>query len=869
MAAAAAAAGTAETSPAAPALGGGRWRLAVRVPAAELDDIVPAARLVAAAAAGASTPAAYDAAKASFVTGVQRAALASRGLADALSAARAATPAAPHRATTPSASPLPNLQDVRGSWSGTLQAYGGGGGASVVDFDVRGTGWRTARDAPLADTVVARGCAHSDEGLRLDEAGFRAGDASLAVRGSLLGASQDARLVLTDFPAATLGRALAAAVPAAARATAADGGGGTSTPPSSAPPSTAAVDRLASALGLTRPLAALRQGVLGVSAPPDGAPPPSPVDGLLYVQASIGGSAAAPTGDVLVRLYDGALGATRLATAEASATLGADGRLDFAGAVVPAPPGAGGGGVAGGGHVRAAGSIPLLAPSGDATTPTDDAVSIDASVKDGGMSLVAGLVPGARWLGGSADVRVSARGSSSAPDVAGAARLTRGGLALPFLRSPATGIDADVELEGGVLHVRGVTARVGRRGRVAARGALPLTRKVAAGTTDGLTIELDAVDVRARPLYSGLVDAALTVRRGGGAAQPTLGGNVRLSRGVLSLLPPPADDATGGGSGDNTSSSLSPPPALPDVLKASADAAAAAAAGVPPPTTPSTLSQPSARLPVALRGLDVRLGPELRAVYPFVVNVGLSGELRVDAGSPTPTPRLTGAVALDSGEVNLLATQLVLDREHANRVVFDGGASLDPSLDVALRGAGVRAAIVGRASSWRQGLTLTGAGGGGAAGSGAAGAPELAADDAARVFEAALARAVVADDGRLALPALAAAAANSIMPKIQTQGALGQARWRLVSAPAVPGLLSLDPAAAASLLESLAAGTEVEVQFGRSLRASLARPLRDAERGPPAYTLTYGVTKRLRVQFSVGAGGTGPRALVFQYSSDV
>ena len=33
-------------------------------------------------------------------------------------------------------------QDVKGSWSGTLQAYGGGGGASNVDFDVTGQDWQ-------------------------------------------------------------------------------------------------------------------------------------------------------------------------------------------------------------------------------------------------------------------------------------------------------------------------------------------------------------------------------------------------------------------------------------------------------------------------------------------------------------------------------------------------------------------------------------------------------------------------------------------------------------------------------------------------------------------------------------------------------
>lgn len=61
------------------------------------------------------------------------------------------------------------------------------------------------------------------------------------------------------------------------------------------------------------------------------------------------------------------------------------------------------------------------------------------------------------------------------------------------------------------------------------------------------------------------------------------------------------------------------------------------------------------------------------------------------------------------------------------------------------------------------------------------------------------------------------------MPKIETQGQLGKARWRLVSAPSIPGLLSLDPETDPFRgLASLTLGTEVEVQFGRSVQVGEA-----------------------------------------------
>ena len=37
---------------------------------------------------------------------------------------------------------LPGLQDLKGHWNGTFQAYGGGGGAANVDFKLFGQDWK-------------------------------------------------------------------------------------------------------------------------------------------------------------------------------------------------------------------------------------------------------------------------------------------------------------------------------------------------------------------------------------------------------------------------------------------------------------------------------------------------------------------------------------------------------------------------------------------------------------------------------------------------------------------------------------------------------------------------------------------------------
>lgn len=56
------------------------------------------------------------------------------------------------------------------------------------------------------------------------------------------------------------------------------------------------------------------------------------------------------------------------------------------------------------------------------------------------------------------------------------------------------------------------------------------------------------------------------------------------------------------------------------------------------------------------------------------------------------------------------------------------------------------------------------------------GAEQLDTSEAARLFEGALAKALLQEDGQLAINRLAASL-TSLMPKLETQGQLGKARW--------------------------------------------------------------------------------------------
>jgi hypothetical protein len=131
----------------------------------------------------------------------------------------------------------------------------------------------------------------------------------------------------------------------------------------------------------------------------------------------------------------------------------------------------------------------------------------------------------------------------------------------------------------------------------------------------------------------------------------------------------------------------------------------------------------------------------------------------------------------------------------------------------------------------------------------------------------------------------------------RSQGSPGGAH--AASACVRAGLLSLDPSSdPSSLLASLTMGTEVEVQFGKSLQArrpaaalpcrvpaplqagcdakheaglwgaqaAMARKLRDSDIATQ-WTLNYQLTSRLRMQFTLASASPYPRTLLCQYST--
>lgn len=61
---------------------------------------------------------------------------------------------------------------------------------------------------------------------------------------------------------------------------------------------------------------------------------------------------------------------------------------------------------------------------------------------------------------------------------------------------------------------------------------------------------------------------------------------------------------------------------------------------------------------IHLRGLKLHLGPELRIVYPLILNFAVSGELELNGLADPKLIKPQGTLTFEDGDVTLLATQV-------------------------------------------------------------------------------------------------------------------------------------------------------------------------------------------------------------------
>ena len=877
----------------------GRWRLRVDVPSADMQEILPAARLLQSAASRAPTD--YGRAKAAFIEALKDISLATNNLSSHLLSLAQSVPGVASSgsrdvkkrdslekkrdAVTTSMTTgdghfhMPGLQDIRGIWNGSIQAFGGGGGATSCEFDVRGQGWGWGHSIGVLDAVVAKGNYHSEEGVQLQEFVLKSGEAKLLVRGSLFSEHQDANILLTDFPLSTL-QPLFRAVPALHHMAPAV----TSTAP----------EPVSSPL----PIGMLANAISHASQHwqhETGSDADSPIAGMLYVSGTLGGSKANPTGEVAVRVYEAAIGPTRLAQAQAFARITENMLLVFNVDIIPVE------GHRKSGYVRASGTVPLSSKSqtrnpksqvstigsrpsngdGESDFPTmlpgSSDLDVRLSVRDGGMSVLTSMTPDFIWQAGQADVVVRLTGSLDSPMVSGSAVFGKALIDSKFLKYPLLVSSIDMKCDNSILQVSTMDVRCGRKGHLRARGTLPLQPQQPTSRSDGamqkvqnrLTVDINGLEMRVRNAYTGQLDALLTVRNS--ILRPVIGGSMRFSRGSIYLIPQ-GQEVSGlavasSGSGV-TSSDRNSVAKLFALLTRGEDEYSSTLGDAlrQEVQTVEGIMGEAAGANVTFDSLALHFGPELRAVYPLVMNFAVAGELNLFGPAVPEAVSVEGVLKLPGGDINLVAAQLELDREHVNTLIFSGErgiSGIDPVVDVVLTSGDVRVSVLGRASEWAEHLSMRSMTGASASGDGG---DRLDATEAARLLETKLKAALLADDGQLALNRLAGTTVSTLLPKIETQGTVGGTKWRLVSAPAIPGLLDPLLSDPSNFLGSIAMGTEAEVEFGRRLQAAMTRKLRDSD-VTTRWMLNYNLSSKLRMQFSISSASPYDKTLTIQYNS--
>ncbi|KAH1110236.1 hypothetical protein GLYMA_04G072400v4 [Glycine max] len=841
----------------------GRWRMKLEVPRAEVAEMLPLARLL----SRSMDPAVLSRSKDFFIQSLQSIGLYSMSTQQLIELIREHH--VPSNDVLEDLS-LPGLLELKGRWHGSLNASGGGNGDTLAEFDFHGEDWEWGEYK--TQCVLAVGTYSNVDGLHLEKILIQKDNATIHADGTLLGPKSNLHFAVLNFPVSLI------------------------------PTVVQIIDSTAS-----NAVHSLWQLL-------------APIRGILHMEGDLRGSLAKPECDAQIRLLDGAIGGIVLERAEVVASLTSTNRFLFNAKFEPLIQN---GHVLIQGAIpvtffqsnmsqqdveldknRATWAPEWVKKKNMGAT--DDArdkkvsrrrneegwntqlaeslkglnwqildvreVRVDVDIKDGGMMLVTALTPYANWLYGSADIMLEVRGTVDQPVLNGYASLCRASISSPVFRNSLTNFGGTVHMKSNRLSIPSLESRIGRKGKLLVKGNLPLRTKEAA-LNDKIEFKCEVLEVQAKNILSGQVNSQVQIT--GSILQPNISGNIKLSQGEVYL---PHDK---GGAASNGFPSY--PSALPrgSVDKSFASRYISRYFGSEAASPMAKNSQSSdcvnesiqvekdmeevqikPNIGICLSNLKLVLGPELKIVYPFILNFAVSGELELNGLAHPKCIKPRGTLTFENGEVDLVAMQVRLKREHLNVARFEPDNGLDPMLDLTLVGSERQYRIHRRASNWQDFVEQD------------ALSPiechfilpkkHMQGENVARRLDSQLAESILENNGQLAFEKLATATLEKLMPRIEGKGQFGLAKWKLVYAPQIPSLVSsgatVDPFTL--LAANLSFGTDVEVQLGKRIQARIVRQMKESQMAME-WTLTYKLTSRLHLCLKNGSS----KCVLFEYSA--
>ena len=315
--------------------------------------------------------------------------------------------------------------------------------------------------------------------------------------------------------------------------------------------------------------------------------------------------------------------------------------------------------------------------------PLDSAGELDVRVlsRGDGLRFLTGFTDDRlAWIDGDARLRLILSGTLAAPQANGFLVVKDGGFDLE--KQQVRDLNASVVFDFNRLQVESLQARIGRQGRIEAKGALGLL----ADSQEAEPLSFAVSQARLNlPIADVGITADLTVV--GALVRPQIGGNLIVRDGAI--RPAPALFARNRAQAPEqaSASSASPQPvALKTLLEqqwafdeplllmgreVEADASRRIKAAMP-------------KLPaLGFKNLRVTLGPKLAVTVVPLAAFTTKGRLTLN-GALDPSLRVQGVVQMLTGRISFFTTSFQLDRKAANVAVFTPSMGLVPYVDVAL-----------------------------------------------------------------------------------------------------------------------------------------------------------------------------------------
>ncbi len=288
--------------------------------------------------------------------------------------------------------------------------------------------------------------------------------------------------------------------------------------------------------------------------------------------------------------------------------------------------------------VQVNGDIPYALPF-STVKPTSDQVSLNLSIKNKGLALANLFTDQIAWIDGKGSLDLEVRGTVNKPLLTGALVVQDATLKAQALTEALTQVNGDIRFNSDRMMVKSLTGRY-NQGALTAQGSLPIFDDTLI-LTDPLAVALNNTALNLKGLYQGQASGNLNVI--GSAFRPILGGVIALQNGQVLL--------------SNATNATAAP-----------SAESGAGGGVNS---------------AEFKGLQVRLGQNIRVLQPPVLSFLASGQINLNGSLDAPRP--DGLIRFEKGSVNLFTTSFRIDQRRENFAQFTPTYGLDPYLNLSLR----------------------------------------------------------------------------------------------------------------------------------------------------------------------------------------